>query len=108
VGHYQNHAKQETSVILEPGDNPAVPVRDVRYNDYRTAFTMQFLLGPSYQKSFTSWRIDIFAGYEISFWSNLQEVFRSTSGPADQAKETWINTGLVSLHGLTTRATINF
>jgi len=108
VGHYQNHAKQETSVILQPGDNPAVPIRDVRYDDYRLSYTLQFLLGPSYQKSFNSWRMEVFTGYEMSIWSNLQEVFRSTSAPADQAKQTWLNTGLIGLHGLTTRATFNF
>jgi len=108
VGHYQNHAKQETSVSPQPGDNPAVPIRDVRYDDYRVSYTVQFLLGPSYQKSFDSWRMEIFTGYEMSIWSNLQEVFRSTSAPADQAKQTWLNTGLVALHGLTTRATFNF
>ncbi len=108
VGHYQNHAKQETSVIPQPGDNPAVPIQDVRYDDYRASYTLQFLLGPSYQKSFNSWRMEIFTGYEMTIWSNLQEMFRSTSAPADQAKQTWLNTGLVSLHGLTTRATFNF
>ncbi|WP_316357315.1 Lpg1974 family pore-forming outer membrane protein [Candidatus Neptunichlamydia sp. REUL1] len=108
VGHYQNHAKQETSVIPQPGDNPAVPIRDVRYDDYRVSYTLQFLLGPSYQKSFTSWRMEVFTGYKMSIWSNLQEVFRSTSAPADQAKQTWLDTGLVALHGLTTRATFNF
>lgn len=108
VGHYQNHAKQETSAIPQAGDNPAVPVRDVRLSDYRVSYTMQFLLGPSYQKSYSSWRLEIFAGYEMSIWTNLQEIFRSTSAPADQAKETWINTGFVAMHGLTFRGTINF
>ncbi|MCB1110414.1 MAG: hypothetical protein KDK64_05490 [Chlamydiia bacterium] len=108
VGHYQNHAKQKTSAIPQAGDNPAVPIRDVRLSDYRTSFTTQFLLGPSYQKSFATWRFELFAGYELTIWTNLQEVFRSTSGPADQAKETWLNTGLVALHGLTTRGTVNF
>ncbi|MCB1106837.1 MAG: hypothetical protein KDK76_01930 [Chlamydiia bacterium] len=108
VGHYQNHSKQETSVILQPGDHPNIPIRDLYYDDYRISYTAQFLLGPSYQKSFDTWRIELFVGYEMTIWSNLQEIFRSTRAPADQAKETWLSIGLVSLHGLTTRATINF
>ena len=108
VGHYHNHAKQETSTPVITGDDPSVPVRDVRYKDYRMSFTHQFVLGPSYQKSFGSFRFEIFAGYEMTLWTNLQEVFRSTAGPADQAKETWINDGLVALHGLTTRLSLSF
>ncbi len=108
AGHYHNHAKQETSVILQAGDDPSIPVRDLRYKDYRLAFTSQFLLGPSYQKSFKSWRMEIFAGYEMTIWANLQEVYRSTSSTASQPKETWINTSLVALHGLTVRGTLNF
>lgn len=108
VGHYHNHAKQETSAILQQGDDPSVPIRDARYKDYRMAFMMNFLLGPSYQKTIDWFRFEIFAGYEMTMWTNLQEVYRSTSGPADQAKETWINTGLIAMHGLTVRGTLNF
>lgn len=108
VGHYKNHAKQETSAIPLPGDNPAVPIRDVRLSDYRASFNTQFLLGPSYQKSFESWRMEIFAGYEMNIWTNLQEIYRSTRAPASQAKETWLSTGLVTMHGLTVRSTLYF
>lgn len=108
LGHYKNHAKQETNVVLNPGDNPAVPLRDARYTDYRSSFTAQLLLGPSYQKSFAKWRLEIFVGYEMTIWTNLQEVFRSTRSPADQAKETWLNNSLIAIHGLSTRASFNF
>lgn len=108
MGHYRNHAKQKTSAVPQPGDNPEFPVRDARYKDYRMAFTSQFLLGPSYQKSFGWWRFELFAGYELTIWSNLQEVFHSTAAAPKGPKETWINTGLIALHGLTTRATFNF
>ena len=108
MGHYHNHAKQETSVILQPGDDPSVPIRDARYKDYRMSLNTQFLIGPSYQKSFDKWRLEIFAGYEMTIWTNLQEIYRSTQAPADQPKETWLNTGLIAMHGFTARATFNF
>lgn len=109
MGHYHNHAKQTTSAAPRQGDDPSIPVRDARYNDYRMAFTTQFLIGPSYQKSFADWwRFEMFAGYELTIWTNLQEVYRSTAGSPSEAKETWLNTGLVALHGLTIRASFNF
>ncbi|NGX51469.1 MAG: hypothetical protein K1060chlam2_01335 [Chlamydiae bacterium] len=108
VGQYHNHAKQGTNTILQLGDDPSVPLRDARYKDYRLSFTTNFLLGPSYQKSLSSMRFEIFAGYELTIWTNLQEIYRSTQSVAHQSKETWLNTGLVSLHGLTVRGTINF
>ncbi|WP_420420806.1 Lpg1974 family pore-forming outer membrane protein [Simkania sp.] len=108
MGRYRNHAKQTTNIPSNPGDNPNIPIRDARYKDYRMAFTMQFLVRPSYQKSFDWWRLEIFAGYELTIWSNLQEVFRSTGSTSIDAKETWLNSGLIALHGLTTRASFNF
>ncbi|MCB1067466.1 MAG: hypothetical protein KDK61_00990 [Simkania sp.] len=108
MGRYHNHAKQTTKMPLNPGDNPEIPFRDARYKDYRMAFTMQFLVGPSYQKSFDWWRFEIFAGYELTIWSNLQEVFRSTASTSTEAKETWLNSGLIALQGLTTRASFQF
>lgn len=107
-GHYHNHAKQETNAVLQAGDDTSVPVRDMRYKDYRIAFSAQFLLGPSYQKSFSSWRMEFFTGYEMTIWSNLQEIYRSTGSSASEPKETWINKGLIALQGLTARATFNF
>lgn len=108
MGHYHNHAKQKTSDPVLPGDNPEFPVRDARYKDYRMAISSQFLLGPSYQKAWNWLRFELFAGYELTTWSNLQEVFRSTAGTSEKAKETLLNSGLIALHGLTLRATLNF
>lgn len=107
-GHYHNHAKQETNTIRQVGDDTSVPIRDVRYKDYRLAYSAQFLLGPSYQKCFTNWRMELFAGYEMTIWTNLQEIYRSTASSASEPKETWINKGLIALQGLTARATFNF
>lgn len=101
LGSYKNSVRQ--SVIDE-----SLPIRNAKYSDVRPAFTVQALFGPSWQKNFASARMEIFAGYELNTWFNLQEVYRSTSNAADQAKETWQNTGLIALQGLTARATIDF
>ena len=108
IGTYSNHAKQTTTVPLLAGDNTNVPIRDAMYDDVRPTFTAQMILGPSWQKTFCSNRIEVFAGFEMNLWFNLAEVFRSTGNLPQLAKETWINSGLLALYGLTTRLTCDF
>ncbi len=108
MGKYSNHAKQTTTFQPAAGDNTSIPIRDTSYHDVRPAVTAQMLIGPSYQKNFCHNRIEIFAGFEMNMWFNLQEVYRSTAGTASQAKETWINSSLLALYGLTTRLTVDF
>lgn len=108
IGSYSNHAKQTTTFQPPAADNTAIPVRDTSYHDARPAVTAQMLLGPSYQKNFCKSRIEIFAGFEMNVWFNLQEVYRSTAGDPSQAKETWINSSLLALYGLSTRLTVDF
>lgn len=108
MGKYSNHSKQTTTFQPLAGDNTSIPIRDTSYHDVRPAVTAQMLLGPSYQKNFCKNRLEIFAGFEMNMWFNLQEVYRSTSGTAFQAKETWINSSLLALYGLTTRVTVDF
>lgn len=102
IGSYSNRAKQETSF------NTAIPVRDTFYRDVRSVFSAQMLLGPSWQKNFPNNRVEVFAGFEMNLWCNLQEVYRSTAGDPSAAKETWINTSILALYGLTTRLTVDF
>ncbi|HSX11353.1 MAG TPA: Lpg1974 family pore-forming outer membrane protein [Chlamydiales bacterium] len=108
MGNYWNQAKQTTTVVPLPGDNPSIPIRNAKYKDARPVFTSQMLIGPSWQKNYPKNRIEAFAGVEINFWSNLQEVYRSTGDISSAAKETWINSGLFALYGLTTRVTVDF
>jgi hypothetical protein len=108
IGNYTNHAKQKTTVQLLAGDNTAVPIRNTSYQDARPTFTAQMLLGPSWQKNFPKNRVEVFAGFEMNFWFNLQEIYRSTAGISYAAKETWLNSGLLSLYGLTTRISVDF
>jgi hypothetical protein len=102
MGSYHNKAKQTTSL-------QTLPVRNSDFSDVRPAFTAQFELGPCWQKNFTNMRVEIFAGYELSAWLNLQEIRRSSgsSSPSD-AKETSLSSGMIAPHGLTTRVTIDF
>jgi hypothetical protein len=108
LGSYENKAKQRTNFQPSNSYNPDAPVRDAHFQDVRPAGTLQFLFGPSYQKSFQKSRMEFFVGYEINTWMNLQEIFRSTSGSGSAAKETWTNTSMIALQGLTSRLTWDF
>ena len=108
VGTYRNRAEQKTTFQPTVEDDTSVKIRDADLRDTRTVFKFQLLLGPSWQKNFSCSRVELFAGYEINSWFNLQEVYRSTSGDPSEAKETWMSTGVVSLQGLTTRLTVDF
>ncbi len=100
LGTYNNSAFQtETSLGT---------VRDAHFNDMRPAIMGQFSIGPSYQKNFKNRRFELFAGYEWNSWFNIQEIFRSTLNELFLAKETWINSGNVTLQGLTVRAVLDF
>lgn len=102
LGSYHNKAFQTSTA-----STPSV-VRDAHFQDIRPSFTTQFYVGPSYEKNVGCSRLEFFVGYEFNAWFNLQEVYRSTSGAPQVAKETWMNTGLFALQGLTARLTVDF
>lgn len=108
LGSYQNTSKQTVNFQPTPNFNPSLPLRDSKLNDTRPAFAAQFFMGPSYQKNFTHKRIEVFVGYELNAWLNLQEISRSSSGSPSEAKETWLNTSMLALQGLTSRLTVDF
>ena len=108
MGSYSNCAKQTTTFLPTPEDHTAVPVRNASYHDVRPSVTAQMMLGPSWQKNYPNNRIEVFAGFEMNIWFNLQEIYRSTAGVPLAAKETWINTGVLALYGITTRLTVDF
>jgi hypothetical protein len=103
LGGYHNRSKQVSSTQTGA-------VRNSDYEDTRTAIMAQFLFGFSWQKNYCSLsRAELFVGWEITPWLNLQEVRRSSSGTnLSDAKETWLSTSLFTLQGLTTRLTLNF
>lgn len=102
IGKYINTAKQKS----EARDNPEQAFRDTRYEDYRLATNFQMYVGPSYQKLCKCWDFEIFAGYEFNVWSNIHEVFRCQDG--GNFSRTFINNGLLGLHGLTVSATLAY
>ena len=108
MGGYSNHAKQTTTYQPTESYDPSIPVRNGSYSDVRATVTAQMLIGPSYQKNLPKNRIEVFAGFEMNVWANLQEIYRSTTGVPSDAKETWINSSMLALYGLTTRISVDF
>ncbi len=108
LGSYHNSSFQNTNFKPTPSFDTSLPVRDTKFRDIRAAYLTQFYFGPSYQRNFVGHRIELFAGYEINAWWNLQEIHHSTSGGPLDAKETWINTSMLALQGLTARLTVDF
>lgn len=108
LGRYRNHSKIQTTANPSGLDNPDVAFQDLFKKDLRIANQVQFLFGPSWQKNFTSLRVEIFAGYELTSWWNLQEIYRSLSGTPEAPKQIFTNTSLLALQGLTTRLTLDF
>ena len=84
----------------------------MHFSDVRPTFTIQGIFGPSWQKNFCSMRAEVFAGYEINTWFNLQEMYRSgggtVNGSPENAKQTWLSNAAIALQGLTTRVTLDF
>ena len=101
LGTYHNTSRLTSSTA-------AGALRDTHYSDVRPAITVQGSFGPSWQKNFAWSRMEIFAGYELNTWFNLQEMYRSTLSSATSSKQTFLNTGMVALQGLTARATVDF
>jgi hypothetical protein len=113
-GEYHNVSKQTTSTTpsftILPADqyDTSVPIRNNHFEDARFAAQAQIAAGPSWQQSFDIVRTELFIGYELTSWANLQEVYRSTSGIPQASKETWMGSGLITLQGLTARFTLDF
>jgi hypothetical protein len=102
LGSYHNETKQIASELL-------TPVRNTHSRDVRTAFSVQGVFGPSWQKNFCHSRMEIFAGYEINTWFNLQEQYISSKATTlGESTQTWVNSGLIALQGLTARMTLDF
>ncbi len=108
-GCYKNHARQSTNATTLPETiDISVPFRNVHFKDNRLAYTAQFSAGPSWQKNFENNRLVLFAGYELTIWANLHQIYRSTFGIVTAGHETFINDSLVCLQGLTVKAGLDF
>lgn len=85
------------------------------YDEWRGAYNVQAYLGPSYQRAFCKTRFEIFAGYELNAWFNVHEIIRINqiaTGVLTLIPSTSvipaINSGLIMLHGLTARFTLDY
>lgn len=108
LGSYHNDSFQKTTYNPSGVNDTSIPVRDTKFEDHRFVFHSQFLLGPSWQRVFNCWHVELFAGYEFNIWLNTHEVFRSTQSSPSAFKETNMANGLLGLHGLTMRFTVGF
>lgn len=108
AGGYHNVNKQRSSANGGGTFNTALPLRNVHYHDTRLVPHFQALAGPSWQMAFENYRTELFIGYELNFWSNLHEVFRTSQGAPAAAKQTFINNSVVGIQGLTVRWNLDF
>ena len=108
LGRYHNHSFGQTNFDPTGSNNINLPFMNLVFNDNRMVYNAQFLFGPSYQKNFKKSRIELFIGYELTPWWNLHEVYRSSSGTPQAAKEIFINNGMTALQGFTGRLTLDF
>ncbi len=108
LGQYINHVRQDTNYAPSGLYDTALPLRNAHYQDTRAVYAPQFQFGPCWEKNYSHSRWEVFAGYELTAWFNLQEVYRSTAGAGVDSKETLLNTGLLALQGLTMRVTVDF
>ncbi len=105
-GWYKNSAFEKTDAAI-PNADSSVPILNTRFHDNRLTYTAQFLTGLAWEKRFKSIRTEIFAGYEMTLWSNLQEMRRTSFAAPTSAKQTFINNSNISLQGLTVRFNID-
>ncbi len=105
-GWYKNTAYEKTDAVIVNTDNRR-PILNTGFHDRRLTYTAQFSTGFAWEKRFKCVRTELFAGYEMAIWTNLQEVYRSAFAPATAAKETFINSSNISLQGLTVRFNID-
>lgn len=108
AGSYHNISKQHSSDSNSGGFNTALPFRNVHYRDVRLVPHFQLMAGPSWQMAFGAYRTELFAGYELNFWTNLHEVYRTTTSAPTQAKQTIMSNSVIGIQGLTVRWNLDF
>ncbi|MBP7074354.1 MAG: hypothetical protein KBA81_03100 [Rhabdochlamydiaceae bacterium] len=108
AGNYHNVSKQRSTDSNGGQFNTALPLRNVHYHDTRLVPYFQGLAGPSWQMAFNNYRTELFIGYELSFWTNLHEVYRTTTGAPTQAKQTIMSNSVIGIQGLTVRWNLDF
>lgn len=101
AGCYKNTENQ-----IRPSDG--MIFADSEYKDSRFAYTVQFILGPSWQVPCDCWSFELFAGYESNIWFNLHERYRAFPTSPAAPTEVFFANGMFGVHGLTVRLTLGF
>ncbi len=107
-GRYTNRSTIKTDYQPSGDYDIDARVQDITNKDNRYAQQLQLLLGPAWYCIGKSYHAEIFIGYELNGWLNLQEVYRSSSGLPSSSKLLFQNTSALMLQGLTLRATAGF
>lgn len=110
-GAYKNRAKMRTNAPFASAGSVdrSRPCMDGLLKDVRLAYTAQFSLAPSWQKSYKNMRTGVYVGYEFTIWANLHNIYRSDQTAPTAGKDTLsINSSLVCLQGLFVRWNIDF
>ena len=77
-------------------------------DDFRVIPNLQFLLGPSWEKSFCSFNFKIYLNYEINVWLNLSQTNRSLYQGAASNPQSRFTKNNLQMYGLTLNGYLNF
>lgn len=78
------------------------------YDDPRLSFHSQIMMGLSWQVPSDCWSFELFAGYEMNLWFNLNESIYAEKANAGQARDILRYQDPLGMHGLTLRLTLGF
>lgn len=105
IGRYRNGTKED---LFNTTTEVASTVAHSNFADYRGVYNFQFMLGPSWQKSFSKTRYELFLGYEMNSWFNLAEVDRFTPEMATSLTPIRKSYSPITLSGVTLRLNAEF
>lgn len=109
LGYYSNYTKVDTN-NAGTGNAPT-DIENSHYDDNRIATQIQMQLGPSWGIMWDDWGINIFAGYELNAWFNIEELRSgdlSSSTSSITQRRTVINDSVLGLQGFVGKIQVNF
>ncbi|MCB1117267.1 MAG: hypothetical protein KDK50_01655 [Chlamydiia bacterium] len=109
LGYYSNYTKANTTNTGT--GNAATDVENSHYDDNRIATQIQMQLGPSWGIMWDDWGINIFAGYELNAWFNVEEVRSgdlSASTSSITQRRTVVNDSVLGFQGFVGKIQVNF
>jgi hypothetical protein len=97
---------------LPPPPEPQFPqvINNLRQHDDRFVFHTRLSFLPAWGMHFNKWGFLLYAGYELNFFANLQEVLRplSFSDRSFDGRETGFTYGFLGIQGLTAGLKLDF